>query len=176
MMNNRGFTLVELIIVVVVLGILGGFTISFLGNVVKTYVLAREQGNLYSEGTYIMERIARELNDAQTIVTPAAATSSNTLRFTRPHPSPVDVSFSQSERQLRRNADLIGTSVKTFSVTRNAAGGGSLSESITILLELDKLNDATVPVFSLKTTIVPNNFNNGYVDHSFNGDYYENIK
>lgn len=176
MMNSRGFTLIELVIVVVVLGILGGFTVSFLGNAVKTYILVREQENLYFEGTYIMERIARELNDAQTIAIPVSATPDNTLRFTRRHPSSVDVSFSQSGRQLRRNADLIGTSVKTFSVTRNAAGGGALSESITILLELDKLNDATVPVFSLKTTIVPNNFNNGYVDHSFNGDYYENIK
>jgi len=177
--NSGGFTLIELVTVIVVLGILSVFTLSFLDNAVKTYVMAKDQETLYSEGTYIMERVARELNDAQTISAPVSVgIAEHTLKFNKPHPSAAEITFTLTgSRTLTMNGELIGKNIKTFDVTKNAAVAGSaLNQSITVLLELNNLNDATVPTFSLKTTIIPNNYNSGYVDRSFNGDYYENIK
>lgn len=181
-MNKKGFTMIELIIVIVILGILGGFTISFMDNAVKTYVLVREQDNLYSDGTYIMERIVRELIDAKAIGVPPSGVTGNTLEFTKVHTTSHDtatiVNFTKTGRDLFRNTVIIGRNIKTFNVTRNPANiATGIDESITILLELDSLNDTTIPVFSLKTTITPNNYTTGsYAERSYNENYYENIK
>jgi prepilin-type N-terminal cleavage/methylation domain-containing protein len=84
----KGFTLIELIMVIVVLSILSVFFFSFISNAVKSYTLVREQRALYSEGVYIMERITRELSDATDIIDPPIGTSSNGLTFlTAAHPT-----------------------------------------------------------------------------------------
>lgn len=64
---NRGFTLIEVVTIVVVLSILALFTSSFIDNAVKTYMLAKKQSSIYREASYIMERITREIRDAQWI-------------------------------------------------------------------------------------------------------------
>ncbi len=175
--GNKGFTLIELVTVIVVLAILAGFTFSFMDNAVRTYLVVREQDKLYSEGTYIMERIVRELNDASLITEPAGTgTTGHTLTFARSHPSET-VTFDKTGRNLKRNNTALGSNIKTFSVTLNAAAGGAFNESITILLELDSPSHSAVPAFSLSTTVAPNNFAAGnYTERSFGGNYYENIK
>ncbi|MBP1748429.1 MAG: hypothetical protein H6Q52_968 [Deltaproteobacteria bacterium] len=181
--GKKGFTLIELIVVIVVLAILGGFTFSFMDNAVKAYVLVREQDNLYSDGTYIMERIVKELADAKSIERPESGTG-NTLEFTKAHSSSYDpalkVTFTKNNRDLLRNTNIIGINIKTFVITRNPADPvKGVDESITVLLELDNSLDTTIPVLSLTTTIAPNNYNfptSNYAERSYGGNYYENIK
>jgi len=67
LVNSHGFTLIELITVIVVLGILSVFTFSFVEYAVKTYTIGNKQRMLYQEASYIMERITRELRDAEWI-------------------------------------------------------------------------------------------------------------
>ena len=178
-LNNRAFTLIEIVTVIVVLAILGTFTFSFLENAVKTYVLVREQDTLYSDGTYIMERIIRELSDATAVSSPSAESTSSTLTFTKAHTKvdpTTEVTLTKSGRNLLRNTTPIGRNIKTFNVTRNLPAG-ALNETITIELELDSQKDSTIPSFSVKTKVTPNNYGTtGYTGRSFNGDYYENIK
>jgi prepilin-type N-terminal cleavage/methylation domain-containing protein len=63
--SNMGFTLIEIITVIVVLGILSGFTFSFIDNAVKTYSIGSKQRMLYQEAAVAMEKITRELRSAQ---------------------------------------------------------------------------------------------------------------
>lgn len=179
--DRRGFTLIELVATIVVLSVLVWFTFKFLDFAVRTYVLVRSQSTLYTDGTYMMERIARELNDAYSITTPASGGTGNTLVFSRLHPSAATVTFTQSGRDVTRNGVLIARNVKTFSVKHNltnpSEAWGALDGSVTVSIELDDPSDPTIPAFTLSTTIVPNNYSTGaYVERAFYGNYYENIK
>ncbi|OPY00926.1 MAG: hypothetical protein A4E60_02020 [Syntrophorhabdus sp. PtaB.Bin047] len=176
--EDKGFTIIELVTVIVVLAILGAFTFSFMDNAIKTYRLAKEQSPLYADGTCIMERITRELSDAQSITNPAVEGSlSNTLTLIKTHtgidPS-TTVTFQQDNRYLTRNGTRIGTNIKTFNVSRSTAVDGP----ITIELELDNPSDTSIPSFKLKTTVIPNNYPGAYgvTGRSFDGNYYETIK
>ena len=61
---GKGFTLIELIIVVVISSMVSVVTFSFVYNSIQAYRLMRTQGQLYRDGTYALERITRDLRDA----------------------------------------------------------------------------------------------------------------
>jgi len=62
--KNEGFTLVELIVVVVLLGILGTATFAFLGFGGNVFRDSVERSALASEGRFIVTRLSRELKNA----------------------------------------------------------------------------------------------------------------
>jgi prepilin-type N-terminal cleavage/methylation domain-containing protein len=173
--ENKGFTIIELVTVILILSILGLFTFSFIDNAIKSYTLVKNQSGLYADGTYIMERITRELSDASDVTNPAPGQTSSTLGFTKVHTgidTSLAVTFQQDNRNLLRNGTLIGTNVRTFNVTRGAIDG-----TIAVTLELNSLGDASIPSFVLRTTVIPNNYPTAnYTGRSFNGDYYETIQ
>lgn len=175
--RNKGFTVIEIVTVIVVLSILGLFTFSFIDSATRTYMLIKEQSVFYADGTYLMERITRELSDAWKVTNPAAGSSSSTLGFDKTHTGVIDpsttVCFQQDNRNLLRNGTLIGTNIHTFNVTRGATDG-----TVTVTLELNSLSDPSIPPFVLTTTIIPNNYpgDYGFTGRSFNGDYYETIQ
>jgi len=180
--NKKGFTMIELVTVIVVLSILSLFTFSFVGNASKTYTLVKGQSVLYAEGFYIMERITRELGDATTVTQPPtpAPSSSGTLTFTKAHPTSIDpsstVTFKRDGRNLLRNSIVIGNNINSFLVTRNSASSTG-DETITVELELTSLTDSSIPPFSITTKITPNNYGTAnYTGRSFNGDYDEVIQ
>jgi prepilin-type N-terminal cleavage/methylation domain-containing protein len=120
---NKGFTLIEMIITIVVLGILGVFTFAFFGNYMSTYTQMRDRRNLHQEAVYILERIARELRDATTV------TSTSPLSFQIPSSAlatggdtSTTISYSLSGTQLNRTGNtsgsiLMGDNINAFTVT-----------------------------------------------------------
>jgi len=104
---SRGFTLIEMIMTIVVLGILGVFTFAFFGNYMSTYTQMRDRRNMHQEAVYIIERITRELRDATTV------TSTSPLSFQIPSPgTPADTSttitYTLSGTQLTRTGNISG--------------------------------------------------------------------
>lgn len=188
--NKKGFTMIELVTVIVVLSILSLFTFSFIEHASKTYLLGKGQSALYLDGVYIMERITRELSDATIVAEPLAGTQSSTLTFTTAaHPSPpsgflartaTTVTYWQNGRTLFRRVGMIdvpiGRNINGFLVTRNPATGTG-DETITVVFELDNLSDTSIPAFSVTTKVTPSNYGTAnYTGRSFNSDYYEGIK
>lgn len=175
--EDNGFTIIELVTVIVVLSILGIFTFSFMDNAIRTYRLVKEQSPLYADGACIMERITRELTDARSVTSPPVGSSSSTLGLVKTHtgvdPS-TTVTFQQDNRYLRRNGTPIGTNIKTFSVSRSTENG-----PITIELQLENPSDALIPPFELKTMVTPKNYDGadyGKNGRSFDGNYDEKIQ
>lgn len=62
--KGSGFTLVELILVIVVLGILATATTSYLGLGARMYAEASDRDQLLSQSRFALERLTRELRNA----------------------------------------------------------------------------------------------------------------
>jgi len=62
--QDRGFTLIELVIVLVLLGIVGTISMRFIADTGRVYEDARERERMASGGRVALERIAREVGSA----------------------------------------------------------------------------------------------------------------
>lgn len=176
---RKGFTLIELIIVIVISSMVSVFTFSFIYNSIQTYRLMRTQRQLYQEASYVLERISRELRDATYNLS-----STGGISFTKAHRTPADtntfVRFYQSGNSLFRCSDSVSgliclvspsssptnrpitSNVSTFTVQRNMngepCGASSMpncqDDSFSITLEMIKEGQT----FIGGATITPRNY------------------
>lgn len=103
MRRAQGFTLIELIIVIVLLGIVSIGTFAYLGfgAQIFTDVVGRDQ--LTSQSRFAVERLSRELRNSL----PGSARVSNDDRCLEFMPISATSSYLQLPRQGNRNADFI---------------------------------------------------------------------
>jgi len=146
MRKNKGFTLIEIVVAVVIMGVLGIFGYHFLSTSVHTYSMMEKQKSLYDQAAMAMERISRELRDASTVTT---ATSS-TLEFTKIHGSPedgtIDITFQLSGTTLQREGVSVAEN-SMFNVSRNG-------DEITIGLTLSETTGESI---TLRSYVCPKN-------------------
>jgi prepilin-type N-terminal cleavage/methylation domain-containing protein len=183
--SNKGFTLIEIVTVIVVLGILSVFTFSFIDNAVKTYMIGSKQRMLYQEASNMMERMTRELRDARSVSLPSAgrlrlARSNTSSSAIMDHSSSVD--FFKSGTNLIRRSDAdrtIGANVDQFIPSIL----GDCSTSACIVSITLTLTDSSIPIsdpsarsVTLRSNVTPKNLILGYSGRSFNGDYYDVVQ
>jgi prepilin-type N-terminal cleavage/methylation domain-containing protein len=192
-MNNRGFTLIEIVIVIIVLGIIGTFTMSFLIDNSKTYQMMKLQRELYQDGVYAMERLSRDITDAR-----GGADVTICPGFWRTHTTARDAnlcviySWDSVTGTLQRNGLLIARNVSNFSQPINYESQ-SPPYNISITLQKDcgmlpdQYGNPQRCSVSLSTTMYPRNYcggniniayppdppcnSNDYSGNRFNGDY-----
>lgn len=130
--SSQGFTLIEMIIVVVILSTVSAISIHFLVNSLKTYSMAVNQKTLLDEGKLALERMGREVRDARSILFPPAGSSGNRLTLIRTHATAQDSGNENITFQLTGNTlvkvktspaatSAMAANVSTFLVTREAA-------------------------------------------------------
>ena len=81
--GQKGYTLIEIIMVVVILGIIGGITFQFVAYGVEAFKKSRDRKELYDQGRLALERMAREIRDAKELV----ECSDTSITFNKQHPS-----------------------------------------------------------------------------------------
>ena len=166
-MSKKGFTLIELSIVIVILAIIGTFTMSFLVDNSRTYMMLKVQNELYQDGMYIIERISRDIVDSN-------GTTDCANGFNRAHIYKDTVSciqYTLTGSKLYRNGQLIGRNVQSFTQDY-----GTVPYKVSIILEkecgMKKNDDGTTPKckVDMATTVSPMNTN---TTGRFNGNYEE---
>jgi prepilin-type N-terminal cleavage/methylation domain-containing protein len=134
-LNNHGYTLVEIVIVIVILGIIGAFTFQFVAHGVLAFKKTSARKDLYDQGRLALERMVRELRDGKEITD----CSSNSITFKKAHPAQAadnieEVKFELVGTDLKRVGDPSGaaqTAVLASDVTSFQVGGGG-SDSVTV--------------------------------------------
>jgi prepilin-type N-terminal cleavage/methylation domain-containing protein len=163
---QRGFTLIEIIVVIVILSIVSAITIKFLVDSMKIYTMTVNQKTLFDEGKLALERMCRDIRDARSISVPAAGASGSVITFIRNNATAQDgVSETITFQRNAGNSTLekvktspaatrtIADNVNTFTVTRGAVATNNLNE-ITLALNLLLGTGENV---TLQTKVYPKN-------------------
>ncbi|HOP86081.1 MAG TPA: prepilin-type N-terminal cleavage/methylation domain-containing protein [Syntrophorhabdaceae bacterium] len=115
-MKERGFTLIEIIITIVILSVIGVFSFSFFSHLTMTYTMTESKRTIHQEAVYALERISRELRDAKEV-----KVNNNVIQFERAHATGQDsnkyIKFYKSATDLYR--DSAGDSGFTTNTTHN---------------------------------------------------------
>lgn len=148
---SKGFTLIEIIVVIVILSIISAITIKFLVDSLRIYTMTVYQKTLLDEGKLAMERMCRDIRDANSITS-----TSNSITLTRTNATAQDIAgesitFRLTGGTLERVKASIGYSmasnVSTFAVTNT-------SNEITLQLTLSLGTGENV---TLWTKVYPKN-------------------
>jgi prepilin-type N-terminal cleavage/methylation domain-containing protein len=184
--TTHGFTLIEIVTVIVVLSILGGFSYRFLDSAIATYGMAKKQGGLQQDAVLILERISRELSDAVSVTSPGVSVSSveNELSFNTSHKlkdNSTSITFRRNNdakktlsRMSSTSTSLIGKNVERFTIERVTSTG--CGDYFRITIRMKDVDDAQREM-AMATAVRPKNVvTNLYSDRCFNGDYEDTVK
>ena len=87
---QRGFTLIEIIVVIVILSIVSAITIKFLVDSMRIYTMTVNQKTLYDEGKLALERMCRDIRDAKSITTYTPGPPTGSITFVRTNATVYD--------------------------------------------------------------------------------------
>jgi prepilin-type N-terminal cleavage/methylation domain-containing protein len=175
---SKGFTLIEMIVVIVILSIISAITINFLINSIKIYTMTVKQKTLFDEGKLALERMCRDIRDARSISSPASGGSGSSITFTRNNATAQDVAGENitfrwigGANPLEKVKAGIGyamaSSVSTFTVTR-----GATNDEITLVLTLSLSSGENV---TLQTKVYPKNLPKDATYKNFCQNWMEEI-
>jgi len=161
---SKGFTLIEVVVVIVILSIASAITIKFLVDSLRIYTMTVNQKTLFDEGKLALERMCRDIRDANSITSPAAGGSGSLITVIRTNATAQDSASENITFQLTgANLEKVKTSpsatstlaenVSTFTVTRGAPVTNDENE-IKMVLTLSLPTGENV---TLQTKIYPKN-------------------
>ena len=158
--TSRGFTLMEMVVVVVILSTLSAITIHFLVNSLKVYTMTINQKTLLDEAKLALERMCRDIRDARSISVPSPGNSNTLITFKRANVTAYDsadenITFRNNGGTLEKvkaspaATSALARNVATFTVTR-----GATNDEITLILTLSLGTGENV---TLQTKVYPKN-------------------
>jgi prepilin-type N-terminal cleavage/methylation domain-containing protein len=131
--GQKGFTLVEIVMVIVILGVIGAFTFQFVAHGVQAFKKSSARKDLYDQGRLALERMVRELRDTKEVT----GSASSSITFKKAHPGQAadnieEIKFELNGTNLERVGDPSGTpatailasNVSSFTVAGVEGSGG----------------------------------------------------
>ena len=163
--NSNGFTLIELVMVIVLIGILSGFAAMIILQGIRSYSDEQSRVDVHYQARLAVERIARE---ARTIRSCADITGpanpSATLSFTDINGTLVTFSVNVVTGVLSRGADTLATGVTSATPFRFLKKNGTdqttscVSPDDIWFIEIDMSSTQGTESLQIRTRVHPRNF------------------
>jgi prepilin-type N-terminal cleavage/methylation domain-containing protein len=134
--GQSGYTLVEIIMVIVILGVIGAFTFQFVAHGVQAFKKSSARKDLYDQGRLALERMVRELRDTKEVTD----SSGSSVTFKKAHPTQAadnieEIKFELVGSDLKRVGDPNGTpatAVLASNVDSFQVGGAGCCSVVTV--------------------------------------------
>jgi prepilin-type N-terminal cleavage/methylation domain-containing protein len=157
---QRGFTLIEIIIVIVILCIASAITIKFLTDSLRIYTMTVNQKTLYDEGKLALERMCRDIRDARSIT----GVTASSITFVRDDATAQDIAGETIIFQRNAGANTLekvkaspaSTSTMASNVTAFAVANATNEIQLQLTLQLTSGENVT-----LQTKVYPKNLAKG---------------
>ena len=127
---SKGFTLIEMVVVIGILSVVSSITVYFLINSLKIYTMMVNQKTLLDEGKLTLERMVRDIRDAKSITLPIAGGTDNQIAFTRTNPTGPGQDNPNENITFRLNVAIL-EKVKSSPPTTSAMAGNVSAFTIT---------------------------------------------
>jgi prepilin-type N-terminal cleavage/methylation domain-containing protein len=151
---QRGFTLIEMLVVIVILSIVSAITIKFLVDSLRVYTMTVNQKTLFDEGKLALERMCRDIRDARSIT----GVTASSITFVRDDATAYDIAGETIIFQLNAGilqkvkASPASTSTMASNVTAFAVTNATNEILLTLTLQLTSGENVT-----LQTRVYPKN-------------------
>lgn len=153
-MSNKGFTLIEIIVVIVILSIVAAISINFLVSSLRVYTMTVNQKTLFDEGKLALEKMCRGIRDARSIT----GVTASSITFVRDDATAYDVAgetiiFQLNAGTLQKvKASPVSTSTMASNVTTFAVTNATNEILLQLTLQLTSGENVT-----LQTKVYPKN-------------------
>ena len=177
LVRSKGFTLIEIIVVIVILSIVSAITIKFLADSLRIYTMTVQQKTLLDEGKLALERMCRDIRDAASnIPVPAPGAATPQVTFVRAHATANDIAAENVTFQLTGTTlykiktspaanSPAAANVSTFTATQGTVAAANLNE-ITLVLNLS-LEPVGAGNVILQTKVYPKNLPGEYLPATY---------
>jgi len=155
-LGKKGFTLIEIIIVIVILSIVSAITIKFLVDSLRIYTMTVNQKTLFDEGKLALERMCRDIRDARSIT----GVTASSITFVRNNATTQDIAGETLVFQRNAGASTLekikASPVVTSTLASNASAFAVTNATNEIQLRLT-LQLASGENVTLQTKVYPKN-------------------
>ena len=163
LLNQAGFSLIEMIMVLVLLGIMGVGAGLGLSSVIDGFMMSRESAATVTKGQLALLRLTRELR----VITKVISASASSIQFTALHGEGLSQTYtvSQSNEAITLNDgvnnDILADQVNSLALAYYDSYGGSAQTTWTSARKIIQLtivmNGPDGTTFSFQTRIMPRN-------------------
>ncbi|MDM8516522.1 type II secretion system protein [Desulfobacterales bacterium HSG16] len=115
--QKAGFTLLEVILCILIVGILGAVAGMGITNIVRAYDISRTNSETFHRGQLAMTRIAKELKDPSTEI---SSGGSELIRYDR-EGIERELSFDADSKSLYFDSDILSDHIVSFELTYYSA-------------------------------------------------------